>query len=70
MIMVDIILGPKAESLNAFSVVQRIIGQAPSAGESLVAQKFGALCELLVVLAANLAVGGILTTLIRFFSVK
>lgn len=68
MIVVDVILGPKAEFLNAYSVVQRMIGQTPSAGESLVAQKLGAFGEFVVVLATNLAVGGILTALVRLFT--
>ena len=68
MIIVDVILGPKAEFLNAYSVVQRLIGQTPSAGESLVAQKLGAFGEFIVVLATNLAVGGILTALVRLFT--
>lgn len=59
MIIIDIILGPKAEFLNAYSVIQRLVGQAPSAGVSLVAQKLGAVGEFAVVVVANLAVGGI-----------
>ena len=70
MIIVDMVLGSKAEFLSAFSVVQRIIGQTPSHGESLVAQKLGAFGEFAVVLAANLVIGGILTLLVRIFAGK
>jgi hypothetical protein len=70
MIATDLFLGVKAEFLNAFSAMQRLFGQVPSAGDSLVARKFGASGEFLVVLAVNLVVGGILTLLVRFFSEK
>jgi hypothetical protein len=49
-------------------VIERILGRAPSAGESLVAQKLGPFGELAVVLAANLVVGGILAGVVRLFS--
>ena len=68
MVVIDIILGPRAEFLNAYSVVLRMIGKTPPAGESLVAQRLGALGEFGVVLAVNLAVGGSLTVLIRLLT--
>jgi len=68
MTIVDFAIGSKAEFLNAYSVVQRMIGQTPSAGDSLVAQKLGALGELGVVLGANLAVGGVLTAVVRLLT--
>lgn len=67
MVVVDFIMGPEAEFLNAYSVFQRLLGQQPSIGESVVAQKLGALGEFVVVLAANLAVGGIVTAIVRLF---
>ena len=67
MTIIDFVIGSKAEFLNAYSVFQRMIGQTPSPGDSLVAQRLGALGELGVVLAANLALGGILTLLVRLF---
>ena len=63
MLVIDAILGPKAEFVNAFSVVQRIVGQTPTSGSSLAAQKFGAVAELVFVLVANLIIGGGLTAL-------
>jgi len=66
MVLVDCFMGARAEFLNAFSVVQRLAGLPPPAGESLVAQKFGATGELGIVVAANLVVGGIVTRVIRF----
>ena len=68
MVVVDFVLGPRAEFLNAYSVVERIIGQTPSAGDSAVAQKLGAFGEFAAVLAANAALGGILTVLVRWFA--
>ena len=68
MTIVDFAIGSKAEFLNAYSVLQRMIGQTPSAGDSLVAEKLGALGELGVVLGANLAVGGVLTVVVRLLT--
>ena len=65
MVVVDVVLGPKAEFLNAYSMLQRLVGQAPSAGDSLVARKLGAVGEFAVVIGANLIVGGILTAIVR-----
>ena len=65
MIVIDAILGPKAEFLNAFSVVQRMAGQAPTSGVSLIAEEFGAVGELVVVLISNLVIGGGLTVFVR-----
>lgn len=68
MAVIDWLIGPKAEFLNAYSVFQRMIGQQPSAGDSLVTQKLGAAGELGVVLAANLAIGGIITAIIKLLT--
>ena len=67
MILVDYIIGPKAEFLNAFSAAQRLIGQEPTFGYSMVATKFGSVGELIVIIIANLAAGGTLTFITRFF---
>jgi hypothetical protein len=68
MIWIDYIIGAKAEFLNAFSVVQRILGQQPSVADSMVAKKLGAIGEFAVVILANFVFGGILTSIFRFFS--
>ena len=65
MILVDILLGARAEFVNAWSVVQRIAGQSPTAGDSLVYQSIGATGEFFIVLLVNLVIGAILTTLCR-----
>ena len=68
MVIADIVLGPKAEFLNAYSVLQRLMGQAPSVGDSMVARKLGAIGEFAVVIAANLIIGGMLTVIVRVFA--
>ena len=67
MIVVDYILGAKAEFLNAYSVVQRLLGQAPTFGDSMVAKKYGAVGEFGVVIIANFLIGVILTLIVRLF---
>jgi hypothetical protein len=68
MVIVDFVLGSKAELLNAYSVLQRLLGQAPTAGDSLVARKLGAVGEFAVVIVVNFIIGGILTAMVRFFT--
>ena len=68
MVIIDFAIGPKAEFINAFSVLERFVGRSPSAGESLVAGKIGPWGELGVVLLVNLAIGGILAGLSRRLS--
>lgn len=65
MILIDRALGPRAEFLNAWSVVERLLGRTPHAGESFVARRIGALGELVAVLLANTAIGTLLAFLIR-----
>ena len=65
MTAVDYYLGAKAEFLNAFSVLSRLLGQEPSV-DSLVARKFGTVGEFVVVVVVNIDAGGILTILVQF----
>ena len=65
MTIVDYIIGPKAEFLNAYSVLQRLFGKTPTFGDSMLATRFGSGGELLAVLIANLLIGGILTLMVR-----
>jgi len=53
--------------LNALSALQPLFGQTPSVIESSVARTPGAFEALAIVLAANMAVGAIRTTLDQFF---
>ncbi|KAA3631788.1 MAG: hypothetical protein DWQ08_04395 [Proteobacteria bacterium] len=65
MVVADIILGSRAEFLNAYSVLQRLVGVDPSAGDSMVAQKLGTVGEFVVVVAVNASIGSILTVLVK-----
>jgi len=67
MIIVDYFLGPKAEFVNAYSAIERLIAEEQSVEYSLVARKFGESGELVGVLVVNMAAAAILTTLIRLF---
>ncbi|UCH47696.1 MAG: hypothetical protein JSU95_16810 [Betaproteobacteria bacterium] len=68
MMAVDLLLGARAEFLNAYSVAQRVLGQAPTVGESLVAREFGAEAELIFVVVANLIIGGVVTVVVRYLA--
>ena len=41
MLVIDYLLGPRAGLLNAWSVVERLLGHSPAAGTSLVALRLG-----------------------------
>ena len=60
MIGIDYGLGARAELLNAWSVVERLCGRAPAAGDSIVARRWGAGWELVCVLLVNLVIGAFL----------
>lgn len=68
MIAVDYLLGARAEFVNAWSVVERLVGKTPVAGDSVVHQRFGATGELITVLAINIAIGAILTIVFKFWA--
>ena len=70
MLATDYLLGPEAEFLNAWSVVERLIGESPVAGESLVFQHFGFFAEIAGVLLVNMIAGGLLTFLFRLWRGK
>jgi hypothetical protein len=65
MVATDNILGEKAEFLNASNAFERLLGKEPTASESYVAKKFGLSGELTAVLLVNLAIGLILTILVK-----
>jgi hypothetical protein len=70
MAAVDSRLGAKAEFLNAWSVIERLLGRTPSAGDSAVVRMVGPLGELAAVVVVNLVIGGILALLIGLVSKK
>ncbi|UCE89000.1 MAG: hypothetical protein JSW10_11945 [Pseudomonadota bacterium] len=67
MIVIDYIIGPNAEFINAFSVVKRLFGYQPTVGDSMVTQQVGPAGELGAVLVANLAVGGVIAAIVTFY---
>ena len=68
MLAIDRALGSRAEFLNAWSVVERLLGHPPTAGTSIVASRLGPAGEFISVIAANLAVGFLVALLIRLAS--
>ncbi len=68
MVLVDRALGARAEFLNAWSVVERLLGRSPSAGVSQVAARFGEVAELVAVVASNLLCGLALAGLWRWLA--
>jgi hypothetical protein len=67
MIVIDYVLGARAEFINAWSVIERLLGRPPSAGESAVFRYLGALGELIIVGLINVLIGGVLTLVVRLF---
>ena len=67
MVVVDFVIGSEAEFLNAFSVLERLLGRQPTAGASVAAEQFGTWGELCIILIANLAIGGLLAEVTRQF---
>jgi len=67
MIVLDYVLGARAEFINAWSVIERLLGRPPSAGESAVFRYRGALGELIIVGLINVLIGGVLTLVVRLF---
>lgn len=65
MIVVDYLLGAKAEFINAWSVIERLFGRPPSAGDSAVFLQLGAFGELISVFLVNAVIGGVLTFLAK-----
>lgn len=68
MIVVDYHLGSHAEFLNAFSVLERLLGRELSVNESLVARKLGAAGGFVVVAIVNVIIGGILVIVVRLLA--
>lgn len=66
MILIDRARGPRADFLNALSIVERLLGRALAASQSMVAAPVRALGELMVVAAANVVVGIVLALAVRF----
>jgi hypothetical protein len=61
MIVVDYFLGAKAEFINAWSVIERLLGREASAGGSAVYRTLGAAGEFVCVVLMNAIIGLALT---------
>lgn len=67
MMLVDFILGPEAEHLNAWAIVNKLVGQDSGIPDSLAIRKFGLMGATLAMLALNFLFGAILVNLVKGF---
>ena len=67
MIIVDYVLGAEAEHLNAWVIINKLLGNDVGIGESLAIRKFGLAGATLLMLLVNSLFGTILIQLIRLF---
>lgn len=65
MIIVDYLIGPKAEFLNAYTALQQLFNVKSDNPDSFVASRLGSAGELLVVILVNMLIGGLLTVIYR-----
>lgn len=65
MIIIDFILGAEAEHLNAWVIINRLIGIDTGIPDSLAIRQLGLLGATLLMLAINMTFGAILINLIR-----
>lgn len=66
MIIIDYILGPEAEHLNAWAIVNRLLGNKPNIGDSLAIKHLGLSGATLLMLLANALFGILLIQLLKF----
>lgn len=64
MLIVDYVLGAEAEHLNAWVILNRLLGNTTTVGDSLAIQKLGLVGATLLMLAINFIFGIILIKLI------
>lgn len=67
MAVVDHLIGQKAEFLDAWSLVERLLGWPPSAGDRVVDSRLGTTGGAVAVPAVNAGIGGILTAVVWWF---
>jgi hypothetical protein len=65
MIAIDYLLGARAEFINAWSVVERLLGREASGGDSSVYRSLGAAGEFVCVVLVNAVIGLALTVIVR-----
>ena len=67
MIIVDYLLGPEAEHLNAWVIVNRLFGIDIGMADSLAIRNLGLVGAALLMVAVNMVFGAILVQLLRGF---
>ncbi|XOV93623.1 MAG: hypothetical protein ACFHWX_02715 [Bacteroidota bacterium] len=67
MIIIDYVLGTEAEHLNAWVIVNRLLGIDTTVGDSLAIRHLGLAGATLLMLALNTAFGAVLIQLIKLF---
>jgi len=65
MTVIDYLLGPVAEHLNAWVILNRVFGNDPGLVDSIVLRKLGLPGAVIVLLLVNSALGGILILLLK-----
>lgn len=65
MLIVDFLLGPEAEHLNAWAIVNKLIGNDAGIPDSLAIQHFGLFGATLTMLVVNFIFGGVLLFIIK-----
>ena len=67
MIIIDYVLGAEAEHLNAWVIVNRLIGRETGIGDSLAIRHLGLIGATLLMIAANTIFGAVIIQGIRLF---
>ena len=67
MMIIDYVLGAEAEHLNAWVIVNRLLGRETGIGDSLAIRQFGLAGATFLMLFLNTLFGAILIQLIRLF---
>ena len=74
MIIVDYVLGAEAEHLNAWVIINRLLGRNTGIGDSMAIRHFGLWGATVIMILVNTVFGIILMqlikTIIRFFTLK
>ncbi len=66
MILVDYLLGPEAEFLNAWVIVNKLIGRETGVGDSMVMKQVGLMGATLIMIFVNTAIGASLVQISRY----
>ena len=67
MIFIDYLLGPEAEFLNAWVIVNKLIGRESGVGDSMVMKQVGLAGATVIMIFVNTAIGAAFVHLGRYF---